>query len=302
MDSYFSVERIMQEMPYYNVLCEKFFELAKDDEMKLKLKEILYNGKYKDFSIHSNLGLKTNCYVIVKKRVSMAYLLVRNPESFDVLMENKVNLFHGTNYNALPSILKYGLKSGKSLERDGINVVTGEKWSRIGGEQRDFISLTDVLDIALHYSGLKPSSGEKNLSFEVVIGTADDDVRKFGLRSARSDIPEIGVERGVPLECIKVIGVPSERVDFVKSLITVDWIKVVAIDDICDRFYYFDDDSEKIYIDDIAFEKFKNGLNDLRVSKLFKLEEIRRVMIERFLALGKKNKTEGVDVSDVKKR
>jgi hypothetical protein len=89
-----------------------------------------------------------------QRRLSMAYLFVKNPSTFNTLAENKVNLFHGTNSTALPTILEYGLGSIDSSEKRGLDVQTGEQWSRINGK-RSFVSLTDVLGIAEGYSTLK---------------------------------------------------------------------------------------------------------------------------------------------------
>lgn len=289
-DFEFSLERIIEDCPDYNYICNMFLELVRDDQMKVKMKEILYNGKYKDFDVNSNFVNNKNSFLIARRRISLAYLLLRNPDTFDILVEKKVILFHGTNSNALPTILKYGLRSGYELEKAGINVTTGEEWSRIGGKQRDFISFTDVLDISMDYSMMKPSKVDDDLSFEVVIGTSVDDVKRLGGRNIPSDIPEVGIKKGLPLESIKIIGVPSDKVQFVKSLVNGDSVEVVAIDGIRDRFFYFDVDAEMIYIDDFKFNKLKENLNSSNLVKFFKLEEIRTLMVERLLKLREKFK------------
>jgi len=53
--------------------------------------------------------MKNNPHLERKKRVAFAYLLATNPETFEMIDKNNINLFHGTNANALPNILKYGL-------------------------------------------------------------------------------------------------------------------------------------------------------------------------------------------------
>lgn len=54
----------------------------------------------------------------------MAYVLATYPETFEVLSENNIDLFHGTNINALPDILKYGMNSLQELSNKGITVST----------------------------------------------------------------------------------------------------------------------------------------------------------------------------------
>lgn len=168
----------------------------------------------------------------------------------------------------------------------GIHVLTGEKWSRIGGKHRDFVSFTDVLDIAEGYSTIKPEANVNDLSFEVVIGTTVDDIFKVGSCVIPSDIPEVGVINKLPLANIKVIGVPSDKVDYVKKLVLNDEIKVFAIDGINDKFYWFDDFSWDIHIDYDLFDIYKNNLSKPNSSFTFKLEEIRDVMYEWFMSKG----------------
>ena len=264
----------------YKEICSLFFDLAHDDETRNKLGDILYNGRCNDFCLSSNISSKDNPTIEARRRISMAYLLVTNPETFEVIVQNRVNLFHGTNGNALPSILKYGLHSGRGVENLGINVTTGEIWSRIGGEQRDFISFTDVLDIAEYYSTLGSCVENDNFSFEVIIGTTVADVEKFRRCFIPSSVPEVGVKNSLPLYNIKVIAVPSDKVKFVRSIIGDAWIEVVALDDIREKFFWFDEDCGRI---DISYDKFNELKDNLRSSskgKFFRLEELRKVMVK----------------------
>ena len=52
----------------------------------------------------------------------MANLFITNPASFYMLTNTKSNLFHGTNANALFSILKYGMNSLSESSKRGIEV------------------------------------------------------------------------------------------------------------------------------------------------------------------------------------
>ena len=105
----YSFEGVMS-VPSYRKLCEEFLNLAPNAEIKSKLESILFKGGYKDFCVSSKIA-RDNIDFEVNKRLDLASLLITNPETFDVLVENNINLFHGTNANALPSILKYGLNT-----------------------------------------------------------------------------------------------------------------------------------------------------------------------------------------------
>ena len=102
----FTLDQMFERCKNYQDVCNIFFELAKDSERKEQLESILYTGGYKDFGCSSKISNKDNPGIELRRRLSMAYLLIRNPKSFDYFVENQINLFHGTNANALPSILK----------------------------------------------------------------------------------------------------------------------------------------------------------------------------------------------------
>lgn len=276
----YSTEQVIDSLKYYNELCNIFFELAPDNETKEKLYNILYHGRYKDFNINSELSSKDSPSIEGQRRISYAYLLLRNPNTFNIIAENKINIFHGTNANALPSILKYGLNSIKKSNENGINVTTGEKWSRIKGT-RDFISFTDILDIAEDYSTLKAENGVENLSFEVVIGTTVEDVINSGKCIISSDIPEIGVKSNLPVESIKALFVPSDKVDFVKKISSSDTL-VLAADDISPKFYFIDD-MGIIQIFPQQLEIFKSNLKNNKKSKQFENKEIENLMFKRLI-------------------
>lgn len=269
----YSFEGVMS-VPSYRKLCEEFLNLAPNAEIKSKLESILFKGGYKDFCVSSKIA-RNNVNFEVNKRLDLASLLITNPETFDVLVENNINVFHGTNANALPSILKYGLNSGAESEKMGIYVSTGEKWSRgFSGGQRDFVSFTDVLSVASDYSQLTPESGSEQLSFSVIIGTTKDDALKAGTCGVISSLPEIGVKNKLPLENIKVVAVPSDKVDFVKKLVGDDSIIVVAMDE---------PNYEPLYYRD-EFYHLKINSQNIKNTKLFNFEEIKNMMFGRTLS------------------
>lgn len=148
-----------------------------------------------------------------------------------MLVDNNINLFHGTNSNALPSILKYGMKSVDELEKSGITVSTGEEWSRPQG--RSFISFTNDPRIAENYSLMGHS--DKKKSFPVIVGISTNDLKNMRTCRVYSDLPEIGIRDSAPLEYIKFIGVPNENLKYVKRLAKKAKIPVYAIDNILEK-------------------------------------------------------------------
>lgn len=294
---YYSLDRLIDECHNYQTICNLFFELVHNDRDRSKLEEILFNGKYNDFCFNSGISSNDNPFREAQRRIEMAYLFITNPQTFDILISQKVCLFHGTNGNAISSILKYGLNSGLESERQGIKVSTGEQWSRVGGKQRNFVSFTDVLDVAYFYSSI--GSSDSNFDFEVVIGTTVDDAKKAGITTVFSDTPEIGIKNKLSLDSIKVIGVPSDKVDFVSSLLPNSLIKVVAIDCIRDRFFYMNDFTNNVNIYYEDFNKLKESLAKPKKSKVFKLDELKKMMIKRFLLKFKKIKNKGLDEEEM---
>lgn len=255
----FTIEQIFNRIPNYKAVCDLYLALAQAEETKEGLKEILYNGSYGDFVFDSGLSNKNNPMVEGQRRLSMAYLFVKNPSTFNTLADNKINLFHGTNFAALPAILEYGLGSIDASEKRGIDVQTGEGWSRINGK-RSFVSLTDVLGIAEGYSTLKGNVSDIE-TFEVILGFCAEDISKTKRSIISSDIPEVAVEDGVPLEYIKSICVPEEKVELVQNMIGNKDILVCTIDDIDDKFYYFDD-LGTIYVIEDKYLELKRNLDE----------------------------------------
>lgn len=241
----YSPEQIKTEN--YEKLCKQFLSIAKDDKVKEKMQAVLYEGGYDDFSVNTGLT-KNNEFIERKKRIGYAYLLATNPETFDILMQHDINLFHGTNANALPNILKYGMQSVDEQSSKCIVTSTGEEWSRIGGK-RAFISFTDDIDTALDYASITPLE-DKSIqeSFGVLIGLSSTSLSKMKTCHVHSDLPEIGIMHNIPLEHIKIIAVPEDKVEFVRKLVGNNDIIVTPIS-IDEKFYYVDSDFGEISFD-----------------------------------------------------
>lgn len=168
----------------------------------------------------------------------MAYLLLRNPKLIDSMYNTGAHFFHGTNANALPSILKYGINSFDTSTENDIEVITGEEWSRFNGK-RSFVSITDCLNVAMQYA-LEIKQNENDLTrtllnFGVIFGVSLEDMSNIETVRVRSEMPEIGICDNLPIEHIKFIAVPEDKVEFVKKMIGQKPIEVISMD-INDKF------------------------------------------------------------------
>lgn len=220
-------EQIIDEK--YQQDCNELLNKVTDAEKKQKMKSILYEGGYEDFSVNSELLMKNNPDIEREKRLEIASVIADNPETFDMLVQNNIDLYHGTNINALPSILKYGMNSLDESNRIGIEVSTGEEWSRVNGK-RSFISFTDHLQVAKDYASLIPKNEENKQSIGVIIGISSNEIDDTQIIKVDSDLPEVGILDNIPVENIKFIAVQKDRVEFVKKLVDDKNIDVAAIE------------------------------------------------------------------------
>lgn len=213
-----------------------FYDFAQDDNMKTELDKILKEGKIGNNGLGARFLCKDNPRIEAQRRISMAYLLVNDRDTYEYLKENHVNIFHGTNANAIPGIAKYGLQSvDKIIESNG-EVRSGEAWSRINGK-RSFISVTDVFDIAWNYMQIDSKS------FSAIIGTSDEKMVEDNIKTCpvSSDVSEIGIRDELPLGTIKCVLVPKDKVDYAKVLFSDTNIQVLGLSNIDTRYFWFDD-------------------------------------------------------------
>ena len=246
--------------------------------LERKWNGILYDGQYGNYSVDTDLTNKGSATLEMGRRASMAYILATNPETFEILYQNNINLFHGTNINALPNILNYGMNSFDELSKKRIDVLTGEESTR-KYNGRSFISFTDDLDTAIGYAGIKPSfeDSQRDKSFGMLIGISSNDVKNLKTCRVYSDTPEIGIINNVPLENIKVIAVPENKVQFVRKLVRDKSITVASLN-MDDRFYYIED--WEFFIDNKKAEEFIQG--DKQVNPItFGNEEVKEMASER---------------------
>lgn len=120
--------------PIYEQVAQKLLSLAKNEEMKSKMYGILYEGGFDNFSVNGEFNMerevlfKSNPTIEASKRLNMAYLLLTTPKIIDVMQQTGTAFFHGTNANALPNILKYGINSVDKSLKNNIEVTTGEEF------------------------------------------------------------------------------------------------------------------------------------------------------------------------------
>lgn len=260
----------------YRERCEKLLERANDDEIKRKMSGILYNGGFDDFSVNSQMGEKDNPDKEKERRLWTSYLLATNPQAFSMIEQNNAILFHGTNANALPSILIHGIQSVADAQENNLSVVTGEV-NHKNAIRRRFISFTNSLSTALNYTSLAPSKDcDTELSFGVLIGIDPEDVKKLNYTTEiASDVSEIGILDTVSPEYIKFLGVPEDKVEFVQKLVGDRNIQVTAMD-MPDRFLQLRD----LYAL-INGEALPAGPHQIQSDRTFNSQEVKAMTTER---------------------
>lgn len=281
----------------YNKMAEMILEKASTDDLKEKLYDIIYKGGFNEFTI--NLGYedyiplsKDSPFYEGKRRIDYAYFFANNPEMLNVMEESNAILLHGTKIDALPSILKYGLNSFNESMKNGIEVSTGEEWSRLEAK-RSFISFTNSLSTAIHYSSLNNREGSS--SFGIILGISPDALKQLDAVSVPNHMsePEIGIKNHIPLEYIKTITVPKEKVDFVQKLVGDRSIEVLGAD-IEDKFYSMNNSQKQEYLEDPeSFKETKPRDYDREdMQKVAKTRILSR--IRNFFNKGKENRTDEI--------
>ena len=195
--------------------CDTIFDNVTDSTQRKMLEDILFRGQVGDYTFASDTWHKDNPSLEGQRRIDMANLYLNNPDTFKVICEKKIDLFHGTNGVALSDISKNGLMSFHDLNQSGYDVQTGEKWSRIPGYDRSFISFADILDISTFYSS-QTIDGTK-MDFPILIGITTDVAEANGTVNVSSDISEVGV-LGVPADQIGLVCVPADKVAMVQKM------------------------------------------------------------------------------------
>ena len=250
----YTLDEMNSNIRKYPIWKDLFLDLADTDDKRKKLEEVLNDGMYNGHCFDTGLTNNNTLFVEAERRISYAYLLLNNPDTFEYLTKNNLNVFHGTIFNSLDGILKYGMKSNQELSNMGISIDSGESWSIDKNNPRDFISFTDVFDVALNFATFTLNNRD---SFEMVICTSSDFIDLDNKIDVSSKFPEFGVHGSIPLSFIKAICVPEDKVKEVSRIVKDYDIKILPLKNIKYKFYYMDE-----YEGFICNNKIYNSLKD----------------------------------------
>ncbi len=248
---------------YYR-LSDALESISKSDGDRRRINSILTEGGYDDYSVNtvSSYMNHRNPEIEARKRVGMAYLIANNPETFETIKQNEICFFHGTNSLALPSILTHGLRSFGYLEKNNIEIKSGETSTmeyRRGEKSTDFVSMTDDFETVLDYS-MSSDTSKRNSPFGVIIGIKKDALKQLKRVPINSDVIEMGIKDGIPANLISFIGVPEDKIKFVSKLVGDKEISVMPAPlDFRKKFYMIDTDGI-ISFDEKKFNDVQNGL------------------------------------------
>lgn len=96
--------------PGYKRLYECFIELAKTDEQKEAIEQIMKNGEYNGFKLNTMLSNEAyNDRTERNRRINFSEIILFDNDLFNYLASNGLNVFHGTEMKALETILSKGL-------------------------------------------------------------------------------------------------------------------------------------------------------------------------------------------------
>ena len=246
----FDKERVIAAMDKQTLA--SLYEMAQDKETRYELGKLIEDGKMGDTFLKSGYDGRNDPSIEAARRLSMAYVLISDKQTYDYWQDNKINIFHGTNVNALIGIGKYGLNSVDTIKSHNEEVLSGEEWSRFKGK-RNFISLTDVLEVAWDYMVTSEEA------FPVLVGTSEETLRSSGVKTTfiNSDLPEIPIKNRIPLEAIKCVCVPKDKAEYTKIIFSNTNIKVLGLSNIKYKYFGYDYATESIWFSKEKYELYK---------------------------------------------
>lgn len=284
-------DNLFIKYPGYKKLYECFIEIAETDAQKEAIEQIMKNGEYNGYKLNSMLSNEAYSDRTERdRRINFCEMILFDNDLFDCLVNNGLNVFHGTKIDALQSILSKGVFSSSELKEKGIQLLTGEERTMNQSfdnniEKRNFISLTDDFDTAALYAGF---SYEEQIEFNIKnFGKSlkkDEDVpiiicfngtdikREYGksLAHVKSTCNEIGVTTSINPSNVKCIITSYDKVEYVKSLASKYGIDVMGYD-FNDKFKkrlidkkgkFYSILNYDIIIDEEEFEKSKEQIKE----------------------------------------
>ena len=295
----------------YLELIDSMMKVSGNEEDRKRIFSIMTEGGYDNNTINkaSYLMNRNNPGIEARKRAGQAYLLSRYPDTFYELVRRDICLFHGTDSNALPSILTNGgLKSFGLLEKERIEINSGEastRQYRTSQSSSDFVSITDDLETIYEYATGKRDKS----SFGVVIGIELGALKNLRTIKVQSDCVELGIKEQIPLEMISFIGVKQDKVDFVKRLVGQRKIDVMPMPIEFDEKFYAIEPEGFIYTDHDKLERLINC--DINKKKSFGIDSYKDLgqkislgkmldTLKKLVASKKKNRNEksGIEIGD----
>lgn len=269
------IKKCILDVNNYKEICNMFMNLDLTDDQKQVLSKILYEGKYADYEIPLIFDINPFSYqeYFALARLSFADLYLKNPETFMELVNNGIYLFHGTTSDALPNIFVNGLISHQKANDLGIEVTTGEEFSRFNNICRSFVSFSNILEVAETYSLIDADDEEKILSFPVVIGVKSEYDK---LDVPHGDIPEVRSWDNIPLDEIAIIMVPSSKIEIVKKMAGELKIKILPLDNIRKKFYSMEHFfNPRLLFNENRYEVIKNTDD---YSNIFGLKDVKSLV------------------------
>ena len=248
----------------YKRLTECFIELAKTDVQKDAIKQIMETGEYNGLKLNSMLSNKKDDEKVERrKRIDCAEMILHDENLFFYLVNNGINVFHGTKIGALQTILNKGLMSSTQLNENGIQLNSGEENMKknifgLQDEKRTFVSLTDDLSVANHYSNMGGNPNQiSNRNIPIIICFNGNEIKQKYFNSSvyvSSDFAEIPITSSINPSDIKCVITSYDKIEYVKSMVSQYGVDVLGYDS--------KNNFKKQFIDDTKEGKFYNVINN----------------------------------------
>ena len=268
-------------------LTECFIELAETDVQRDAIEQIMKTGEYNGFKLNSMLSNKNyDENIEIERRIDFAEMVLHDEQLFFYLVNNGINVFHGTEIGALQTILSKGLMSSTQLKENEIQLNTGEENGKnnilgLQDEKRTFVSLTDHFDTAatkyakfpfeesVEYSKkLFGKDLSDNDGIPILVCFNGNDIKEKyseSIVNVKSDLTEIGIESSINPADIKCVITSYDKIDYVKSIASQYGIDVLGYDN-NDKFKkrFYDREgkfySSNLEVDEKEFERTKERI------------------------------------------
>lgn len=248
----------------YKRLTECFIELAENEIQKDAIKQIMETGEYNGFKLNSMLSTKKDDEKVERrKRIDCAEMILHYENLFFYLVNNGINVFHGTKIGALETILNKGLMSSTQLNENEIQLNSGEENMKknifgLQDEKRTFVSLTDDLSVATQYSNMGGNQNQiSEQNIPIIICFNGNEIKEKYFKSfvyVSSDFAEIPITSSINPSDIKCVITSYDKIEYVKSVVSQYGVDVLGFDS--------NNNFKKQFIGDTKESKFYNIINN----------------------------------------